>query len=265
MHVADRTHGVRADGYARVEMTFNGSVHIRQVGHATLRIDRYAEDHLIPLPDVRVRGFLSGCLYPEIDGRYFLVSSSGFVTELRFWGEGMIRGKRNSFEARIYRRDDPRKRSIYHVEGVWSEGWTVRDSSTGEVLESYRVDAPENEPLPMDIAPVEEQDPWESRHAWRGVLHGLAVGDMRMVVEEKTRIEQAQRQMRASEAAGGKAWEPLLFRSVEGESHELFHRLSEGMGWQLQHEKTKGVWKVDEGQVRNLRRPFRAGITPFGY
>ncbi|KXX79870.1 Protein kes1 [Madurella mycetomatis] len=265
MHVVDREHGVRADGYARVEMTFNGNVNIRQVGHATLRVDRYEEDHLIPLPDVKVRGFMSGCMYPEIDGEYFIVSSSGFVTELRFWGEGIIRGKRNSFEGRIYRRDDPKKKSIYQVEGVWSGGWTVKDSRTGEVLESYRVDAPENEPLPVEIPPLEEQDPWESRNAWQGVLHGLMVGDMRMVVNEKTKIEQAQRQMRASEVARGKKWQPLLFRSGEGEAHEVFHKLSEGLGWQLQHERTKGVWRVDDGRVKNLQRPFRPGVTPLGY
>ncbi|KAK3306244.1 uncharacterized protein B0T15DRAFT_222716 [Chaetomium strumarium] len=266
MHVADRAHGVRADGYARVEMTFNGSVNIRQVGHATLHVDRYDEDHLVPLPDVKVRGFLSGCLYPEIAGTYQLVSSAGFVTECRFWGEGLIRGKRNSFEARVYRREDKRRKEpLFEVAGCWSEGWTVRDCSSDEVLEVVDLDAPENEPVPMDIAPLEAQDPWESRRAWAGVLHGLRVGDMRTVVAEKTKVEQAQRQMRASEARRGVAWEPLLFRSVPGESHEVFHRLSEGMGWQLHHDRTKGVWKINDGRVKTLERPFRAGATPFGY
>jgi hypothetical protein len=269
MHAVDRANGVRADGYARVEMTFNGSVNIRQVGHATLHIDKYDEDHLIPLPDVKVRGFLSGCLYPEISGTYQLVSSAGFVTECRFWGEGLIRGRRNSFEARVYRREDidkgRRNRPLFEVAGCWSEGWTVRDCGSGEVLEVVELDAPENEPVPMEIAPLEAQDPWESRRAWAGVLQGLRVGDVRMVVAEKTKIEQAQRQMRASEARRGVSWEPLLFRSVPGESHEVFHRLSEGMCWQLHHERTKGVWKVDDGRVKNLKRPFREGVTPFGY
>ncbi|KAK4234769.1 protein kes1 [Achaetomium macrosporum] len=266
MHVVDRAHGVRADGYARVEMTFNGNVNIRQVGHATLHVDKYDEDYLIPLPDVKVRGFLSGCLYPEISGTYHLVSSAGFVVEMRFWGEGLIRGKRNSFEARVYRREDKGKKNpLFEVAGCWSEGWIVRDCRSGEVLGAVDLDAPENEPVPMDIEPLEAQDPWESRRAWSGVLHGLRVGDMRMVVAEKTKVEQAQRQMRASEAKRGVAWEPLLFRSLPGESHEVFHRLSEGMGWQLHHERTNGVWKVDDGRVKNLQRPFRAGLTPFGY
>ncbi|KAL2256792.1 hypothetical protein VTK26DRAFT_1118 [Humicola hyalothermophila] len=266
MHVSDREHGVRADGYARVEMSFNGAVNVRQLGHAVYAIDRYREEYLVPLPDVRVRGFLSGCMYPEIVGTYHIVSSAGFVVEVRFSGEGMLmRGKRNWFEARVYSKEDRTKESLYEVSGCWSEGWTVREGRTGDVLEVYEVDAPENAPVPMEIEPVERQDPWESRRAWDGVLRGLKKGDMRMVVEEKTKIEQAQRQMRASEAARGVKWEPLLFRSGPGEEHHVFHRLSEDLGWPLHHEKTKGVWKVDDEGVRNLQRPFRAEVTPFGY
>ncbi|KAL2131351.1 hypothetical protein VTI74DRAFT_5240 [Chaetomium olivicolor] len=267
MHVVDRRHGVRADGYARVEMTFNGNVNIRQVGHATLHVDRYDEDYLVPLPDVKVRGFLSGCMYPEISGTYHIVGSGGFVAEIKFWGEGVIRGKRNSFEARVYRKEDfqKRKNAVFEVAGCWSEGWTVKDLRNGEVLEAYDVDAPENDPVPMDIEPVEQQDPWESRRAWHGVLQGLRTGDMRAVVAEKTKVEQAQRQMRASEAMRGQTWEPLFFRSLHGEQHDVFHRLSEGLGWQLHHDKTKGVWKVDDERVKHMQRPFRAGMTPFGY
>ena len=264
MHIADREHGIRADGYARVEMTFNGAVNIRQVGHAMLRVDRYEEDHLIPLPDVKVRGFLGGCMYPEITGTYTLVSSSGFTTEIYFSGEGMIRGKRNSFQARIYRRDDPKKRPLYEASGVWSSGWTVKDVQTGDVLETYEVDAPENAPVPMEIAPLEDQDEWESRRAWAGVLAGMEEGDMRAVLAEKTKIEQAQRQLRAKEAAEGRRWEPLLFKSIEGEDHAAFHDLAEGTSWRLWHEKTKGVWRVDESKVTGTQSPYRGDLTPLG-
>ncbi|EAQ90253.1 hypothetical protein CHGG_02188 [Chaetomium globosum CBS 148.51] len=266
MHVVDRAHGVRADGYARVEMTFNGAVNIRQVGHATLSVERCGEDYLVPLPDVKVRGFLAGCLYPEIAGTYHIVGSNGLVSEVRFWGEGLLRGKRNSFEARVFRREDvQRKKPLYEVAGAWNEGWTVKDCRTGEVLEVYEVGAPENDPVPMDIEPVEAQDPFESRRAWDGVLQGLRSGDVRQVVAEKTKIEQAQRQMRASELAKGTPWQPLFFRSRQGEDHHVFHRLSEGLGWQLHHDRTKGVWRVDDEKVKKPQRPFRGDLTPFGY
>ncbi|KAK0712470.1 hypothetical protein B0T26DRAFT_714411 [Lasiosphaeria miniovina] len=264
MHVADKGNGIRADGYARVEMTFNGSVNIRQVGHAVLHIDRYDEDYLVPLPDVKVRGFLSGCMYPEITGTYTIAASSGFVAEVRFSGEGLIRGKRNAFEARVFRKDDAAKRSIYEVSGIWSDGWTAKDARTGEVMEKYVVDAPENATAPMSVDPVDAQDPWESRRAWGGVLSGMAAGDMRTVLAEKTRIEQAQRQMRACEAATGHVWRPLLFRSLAPEDHAVFHTLSEGIPVQLNSDKTNGVWRIEDGCVDSVQRPFRGELTPLG-
>jgi hypothetical protein len=36
MHIASDTHGIRADGYARVEMKFYTTLKIRQIGHAIL-------------------------------------------------------------------------------------------------------------------------------------------------------------------------------------------------------------------------------------
>ncbi|KUI55413.1 Protein kes1 [Cytospora mali] len=264
MAIIDDDHGIRADGYARVEMTFSSSVDIRQVGHAILHIDKYDEDYLIPLPDVKVRGFLSGRLYPEVLGTYTIVSSSGYVSEMTFSGAGVFRGKKNTFEVKIYRKDDPKKKPIYEVAGVWSEGWTVKDSRTGEVLERYDVDAAENRPAPMDIDPIEKQDPWESRRAWAGVIDALNRGDFRDTIAEKSRLEQAQRQMRDNEKKNGETWEPLLFTRKDGDRHEIFHQLAKGTDWKLFEEKTKGVWKVDDLRISRTMRPFRGEYTPLG-
>lgn len=264
MAIIDDEHGIRADGYARVEMTFSSSVDIKQVGHAILSIDRYDEKYLIPLPDVKVRGFLSGRLYPEVLGTYTLVSSSGYVSEMTFTGAGVFRGKKNTFEVKMYRKDDPKKKPIYEIAGCWSEGWTVKDSKTGEVLEKYDVDAVENRPAPMDIEPLEKQDPWESRKAWSGVIEALDRGDFRDTVAEKSKLEQAQRRMRAEEKQGGETFDPLFFSSKKGEEHDVFHQLAKGTSWQLHDEKTKGVWRVNDEKVARTQRPFRGGVTPLG-
>lgn len=47
-------------------MTFTGFLNIKQTGHAMPHIDEYNEDHLIPVPDFSVKGFLSDTLYSEI-------------------------------------------------------------------------------------------------------------------------------------------------------------------------------------------------------
>lgn len=265
MHIVDRQNGIRADGYARVEMTFAGSVHVRQLGHAVVHIDRFDEDYLVPLPDVTVHGFLAGRVYPDMVGAtYSIVASSGFVSELRFAGAGLFRGRRNAFGARMYHRDDPARQTLYEVDGVWSEGWTVRDGRTGAVVETYAVDAPENGPAPMDVRPVGEQDAWESRRAWAGVLDALERGNFHETVQEKTKVEQAQRRMRAQEAQRGHVWQPLFFRSMPGQDHAVFHRLAAGTPWKLHDDRTQGVWRVDEAKLAAAQRPFRGGLTPLG-
>ncbi|KAL0936068.1 oxysterol-binding protein [Colletotrichum truncatum] len=263
MHIGSKEHGIRADGYARVEMTFSSSVNIRQIGHAVIHIDKYDEDYLVPLPDVKVRGFLNACLYPEVIGTYYIVSNTGFISEIKFSGTGVFRGKKNFFEARMYHKND-KKATIFTVEGVWSEGWIVKDGRTGEVLEHYEVDALENLPAPMEIEPIASQDPWESRRAWSGVIEGLGKGDFRETVNAKSQVEEAQRRMRAEEKKNGETWEPLFFKSIPGSDHEVFHRLAKGVDWQLQDKHTKGVWRIDDAKRDTVQRPFRGESTPLG-
>ncbi|ROV98132.1 hypothetical protein VPNG_08585 [Cytospora leucostoma] len=261
MAIIDDEHGIRADGYARVEMTFNGNVDIRQIGHAILHIDKFDEDYLIPLPDIKVRGFLSGRLYPEVLGTYTMVSSSGYVSEMTFSGVGVFRGKKNSFEAKMYRKGDPKKTPIYEVAGVWSEGWTVKDSRTGEIIEKYTVDAVENRPAPINIDPIEKQDPWESRRAWAGVIDAINRGDTQDIIAEKSKLEKAQRRMRATEKKDGQSWEPLLF--TRGDRHEIFHKLVEGTNWRLNEEKTGGVWRGRIQLYNMAHRIVRIGLLAF--
>lgn len=263
MAIIDDEHGIRADGYARVEMTFSSSIDIKQIGHAILSIAEYDESYLIPLPDVKVRGLLSGRLYPEVLGAYSIVSSSGYVSEITFSGAGVFTGSKNTFEAKMYRKDDPKKTAIYEIAGCWSKGWTVKDSTTGQVLEKYDVDAPENKPAPMNLNPLNEQDEWESRRAWRGVADALQRGDFRNAVTEKSRLEQAQRKMRSEEKTLGTTFEPLMFTQKRGEEHHVFQQLAQGTSWQLHAEKTNGVWRVDDERAKERQRPFRGALTPF--
>ncbi|KAH6985550.1 hypothetical protein EDB80DRAFT_822464, partial [Ilyonectria destructans] len=183
-------------------------------------------------------------------------SSSGYVSEIKFSGTGIFRGKRNSFEARVYHRDNPKK-SCYELRGVWSEEWRIIDGKTGELLKTYDVNAVENTPAQIDIAPVEEQDPWESRRAWRDVVSAIEEGNYRAASIAKHKVEEAQRKRRSDEKKRGETWKPLFFRSIPGDEHEVFHRVAEGTSWQLLDAETKGVWRIDDKQLESLERPFR--------
>jgi hypothetical protein len=264
MHLVDEENGVRADGYARVEMGFNGNVDIKQVGHAIMHIDRYEEDYLIPLPDVRVKGYMSGKLYPEINDTYHIIGSNGFVSELRFSGAGLVSGTKNTVSARLYHKSDP-STTLYEASGCWSGTLTFKDSRENTTIETWNPTAPENTPAPVTLTPLPEQDPWESRRAWSAVRTALQNHDFRAVVREKSKVEQAQRDMRASERQKGKKWKPLLFKSLQGQEYEKFWELTEGFeGWRLWDERTLGVWRVDMEKLRGVERPFRRELTPNG-
>ncbi|KAJ4251884.1 Oxysterol binding protein [Fusarium torreyae] len=243
MHIASKEHSIRADGYGRAEMTFNGNIYVRQIGHAIIHVDKFDEDYLVPLPSVIVRGFMSACLYPEIIGTYTIISSSGFVSEIDFSGAGLFRGKRNSFEARVYHRDEPK--ICYKVSGIWSEGWKITDDS-GKLVEEYNVNAAEDKLSPIELVPTEQQDPRESRRAWNDVISAIEQGDYRAASIAKQKVEEQQRQKRREEKAQGKPWQPLLFRSIPGDEHQVFHQLAKGTKWQLCDTETKGVWRIDD-------------------
>ncbi|KAH6853748.1 hypothetical protein B0I37DRAFT_388048 [Chaetomium sp. MPI-CAGE-AT-0009] len=241
VYMWDEEHGIRGEGYSRVEMTFSGSVSIRQTGHAMLHIDKYSEEYLIFLPNCSVKGFMSGSMFPELNGTYHIVSSSGFVSEIVFSGTSLLgTGQRNAVKATMYRRDDPSKTPLYTISGCRSD--------LSEAI----------------VEPLEEQDPWESRRAWQGVIAALRRGDFGDAVTEKSKVEKAQRLMRAAEKEDGSTkWQPLLFAPLS-RRYEEFERLAPAVGWQTFADQTKGVWKVNREKAESLGRPFHPGLTPLG-
>ncbi|EAQ93306.1 hypothetical protein CHGG_01541 [Chaetomium globosum CBS 148.51] len=238
VYMWDAEHGIHGEGYSRVEMTYSGGVSIRQTGHAMLHIDKYSEEHLIFLPHCSVKGFMSGSMFPELNGTYHIVSSSGFVSEIVFSGTSLLgTGQRNAVKATMYRRDDPAKTPLYTI-------------SVTNLLQ---------DPVLLGGA-----GPLRVEAAWQGVMAALRRGDFGDAVTEKSKVEKAQRLMRAAEKESGNTkWEPLLFAPLS-RRYEEFERLGPAVGWQTYADETKGVWKVNREKAEGLKRPFRPGLTPLG-
>jgi len=243
-------------------MTFSGSINIRQTRHAQLHINKYDEDYLIPLPDVKVKGLFSGTLYPELSGLCRIISSSGLVSEVNFSGKGFFGGGvRNAFVAAVYRKDDEAKKKLYEAKGLWSDKFTLFDAKTDNELETWDTSAPT---APLQMTKVPKQDAWETRKAWQHVLAPLKKGDLSTTITEKSKLEEAQRAMRKSEKAGlHEIFRPLFFALQDG-GDSLFESLAKGTGWQLQSERTKGVWKYDRQRAHMLKKPHHGDLTPFG-
>jgi len=86
---------------------------------------------------------------------------------------------------------------------------------------------------------------------------------MQRTVDEKSKLEEAQRELRKLEESKGLKWEPLFFRSIAGD--EIFERLARTIGADLCAANTEGVWKFnDEKWKEGLQAPFHGTLRPDG-
>ena len=175
---------LQCEGFSQVEMTFNGNINIKQKGQSVVHIDRYDEVYLIPLVDAKVKGFLSGQLYPELSGSYKIVSSSGYISEMSFCGSGFFTSQRNCFSARTYHADKGFGSPIYTLQGQWCDKFQIYDCIKETVFEECDINIPKS--VSCILPPQEEQDPWETRKAWQKVREALEKGEMSATVREKS-------------------------------------------------------------------------------
>lgn len=255
-------HGIRAEGYTRQEITFNGTVNIKQIGHAVLHLDAFDEDYLIPLPNIHVKGVVTGSPYPELTDSYSIVSSSGLIADVDFSGKGLLgmTGKKNHFEATVHRVEDKKRKDVlFSGEGSWSDSFTFKDSN-GKEIESYDVTTAST--TEFRTLPLDKQDPWESRRAWAGVINGIHTGDMQTIANNKTSLEEAQRALRKQSETREAAWTPLFFQNEK--SNPKAERLLAMIGAPSDSQATLGSWRFDPRKANTLERPWRGPLTPHG-
>lgn len=256
--------GIRAEGYACQEISFNGSVNVKQIGHAILHFDAYKEDYLIPLADVKIKGILSGATYPELDGEYHITSSTGFVSEIDFSGKKLLGGKKNSVHATLFRQEPTgdKKHPLFTISGQWNDEMTIYEGGDdGRAIETINVPALKS--LPMKVEDLEQQDEWESRKAWAGVIAALSNGDMQRTVDEKSKAEEAQRQMRKREEEKGVKWEPLFFSRLQTTRDPILEDLATDLMKDGLFSSRSGMWKFNHEKLKKgIEKPFRGSLKP---
>jgi len=234
------------------------------------------------MPTLVMKNVLSGTPYPELEGTCHIVSSSGYLAEIKFEGEksslarltGGGKGERNSLHAVLYGLDgmNPGKKSpLWEVSGRWTGGMTFKpcnkssssSSSNPEVLDASKLPT-----TPLELAPLSEQDPFESRRAWSKVVACIESNDYKCVAREKTKIEEAQRAFRKAETDAGKEWPRMFFRKSQ-EIEPDVQRLAMVIGKDMNKERqeTAGVWKFIgfEAAVNVQKRGrLHEGLRPDG-
>lgn len=223
---------------------------MKQIGHAVFSILAYDESYIITLPNLHIEGLIFGSPFVELNGQTYITSSSGFTAKIDYSGKGWLSGKKNTFSATLYPSDNE-KDTLYTITGQWNKSFEIREGSSkhGTLIESY--DAEASKTTPLEVAPIETQDPMESRRAWSKVAAGIAVGDMDTTGVEKSKIENEQRALREKEKAEGRTWERRYFSKVE--SDPLLETLGPLIGLAIEADKTGGIWRFDEKKAEALK------------
>ena len=244
--------GVTLQGYNAQRTYFDGTIHMKRLGHAILHLERYNEDYLIGIPGFHLEGLFPPPPSVEIDSDkpVYIQSSTGYTAKIIFSGKGWIRGKKNYFSATLYPTGKPEE-VLYTAEGQWSGSFTIKDARTSQDVESFDTT---NWPITsLTIAPLEDQDPFESRRAWSKVTTAIDKGHMSAVGHEKSKIETRQREMRKEEQAEGREWHRKYFKRVQNDP--LLEELSAKVGVHVESEQTGGIWQWDEDKYNQRKVP----------
>ena len=270
--ITNEKYGIQLQGYNAQKASFSRTIHVKQIGHSLMTFtppgSSTPEQYLISLPALHIENLIYGAPFVELGKFTHIVSSSGYVAKMDFAGKGWVSGKKNSFTAQVWNASGghgpghSEKDPIYTAEGQWSEAFDLKEGSgkKANLISSFK---PSDIKLSrLNVAPIEEQDPLESRKAWSQVSRAIEKGDMDATSYYKTRIEQAQRALRAKEQKEGRTWERVFFRNVspdepsEANIQKLIKQCTQ-LGWEgLAPDKTGGIWRYDPAKAEKAKRPF---------
>lgn len=241
---------VQLQGYNAQKASFSRTINVKQIGHAILEIDSFHETYLITLPSLHIENLLYGNPFVELNKTSYITSSSGYVARIDYSGKGWLSGKKNSFTASLYPAGKE-KEPLHTIEGQWTDTFIIRDGTkkSGGEIEAYN--ARTSKITPLIVAPLDQQEIYESNRAWQHVAAAISKGDMDTVGIEKAKIENAQRELRRKEQSEGREWERRFFKKVPRCPN--FEKLSKSVGERIESDKTGGVWRVDEKKVREAK------------
>ena len=142
---------------------------------------------MITLPKLKIEGLWYGAPYVELDGTSYIQASHGAVTTIKYSGKGWVSGKSHSFTAEVA--SAPGGAVTHSIQGVWSGGessFAKPSPFEGRVFlnaddASLRT--------PIQVKPVEEQQEFESRRAWKAVADGIRKGDFEAASTAKSALE----------------------------------------------------------------------------
>ncbi|ORX61395.1 Oxysterol-binding protein [Hesseltinella vesiculosa] len=210
-HIRDEKKGVTLLGHDGQKTRFSGTqMLVDQIGYCSLKLEARDETYLFTLPSLSVNGIWYAAPYVELNGTSYIQSSTGFHASIVYTTKGWISGEFHHFKATVTNN----KAAAAVIEGQWTGKSTLTKHKQSPVP---FLDLTEVDRCQPQVPAISEQGELESRRVWEKVSVALAAGDYMTASSEKSLIENAQRALRKERQEQNIAWEPTLFKQVQGE------------------------------------------------
>ncbi|KAA8910353.1 hypothetical protein TRICI_004151 [Trichomonascus ciferrii] len=254
---------VSVQGYNCIKASLSTTmISVKQYGHALYELKAFEETYLVTLPGLHIEGIIWGAPYVELDGKSYIQSSTGYKASIEYSGKGYFSGKKNSFKAKIVKNDEPKK-ALYSISGQWSGESKIKNETSGseeQFLDATKLGADE-----LQVKPESEQHEMESRKAWSKVADAVLEADYDKIHQEKSKIENQQRELRKQEEEKGETWKRRWFTEVLVKDEPLYMDLCDkagvvaGPSHSSSSSSTNGADPAKDKNWRFVRQQYDAG------
>ncbi|KAH6853413.1 hypothetical protein B0I37DRAFT_420257 [Chaetomium sp. MPI-CAGE-AT-0009] len=213
-------HNIRVDGTLKPRSKFLGnSAASMMEGTAILSLLNRGADpskgerYTLTQPNMYARGILFGKMKYELGDHSFVrCPETGLSADIDFKVKGWVSGTYNAIGGVI--KNDHTGEILYELSGLWSEEMFIKDVKTGQ--KEMFFNALKSKPSAPICRPLDEQAERESQRLWAKTAQAVKERNHELATDEKTKIEEVQREEAAKRANEGVEWHPKLFRPVKG-------------------------------------------------
>lgn len=210
-------HGIFVSGEAHPKAKFLGnSAATLMKGYSRITFSELKnETYEITNPNVYARGILFGKMVMEMGDQCTIrCDANDLICELDFKTKGFFSGQYNTVVAKIKRQSTGEV--LYDISGVWTTELFIKGKNSSK--ESF-FNVAKNPVINKLTEPLDHQEWNESRKLWSKVTTGLATNDLDSATDEKTFIENKQREDTANRQKEGLQWHPRFFDFNEKEEY----------------------------------------------
>ncbi|KAI8877987.1 Oxysterol-binding protein, partial [Backusella circina FSU 941] len=212
-------HGIFVTGEAHPKAKFlgNSAATIMKGYSRIVFSELFNETYEITNPNVYARGILFGKMTMEMgDQSTIRCVTSDLICELEFKTKGFFSGQYHSVSGKI--KKESTGEVLYDLSGVWTTEIFIKGKNSPK--ESFFC-VKDSNVANKKVEPLKNQEHNESRRLWSKVTAGLVSNDMDKATDEKTAIENKQREDRAHREKEGIEWYPRFFEQTKTDDYEF--------------------------------------------